>query len=197
MEKAQIKQNCEVKSIGFKLFVALVVSIQFPINMVITYFYGTYIEIILCMLSFFCLRYNFPKTYHSNTLLRCMTTTAIIFWIANIYMAVVGINISILVNIIVGLVIGYVAYLYQDYIDLKSRNKKVKHNRDKIIELLNGNVSKENIFDYCKSHGIKEEVGQTIDYFLRMTIEDVCKKEFLTETAVKKRIKHFIESANY
>ena len=193
MEKAQIKQNCEVKSIGFKLFVALVVSIQFPINMVITYFYGTYIEIILCMLAFFCLRYNFPKTYHSNTLLRCMTTTAIIFWTANIYMVVVGINISILVNIIVGLVIGYVAYLYQDYIDLKSRNKKIKHNRDKIIELLNGDVSQEHIFDYCKSRGIKDEVADTIDLFLHNKIEDVCEILDISDTTLKRRIKLFLK----
>lgn len=193
MEKTQEKQSCETKSIGFKLFVALVVSIQFPINMLITYFYGTYIEIILCMVSFFCLRYTFPKTYHSNTLLRCMTTTAIIFWIANIYMVVIGINISILVNIIVGLLIGYVAYIYQDYIDLKSRNKKFKHNRDKIIELLDGDVSQEHIFDYCKSKGIKDEVADTIDLFLHNKIEDVCEILDISDTTLKRRIKLFLK----
>jgi hypothetical protein len=122
-----------------------------------------------------------------------MTTTAIIFWTANIYMAVVGINISILVNIIVGLVIGYVAYLYQDYIDLKSRNKKVKHNRDKIIELLNGDVSQEHIFDYCKSKGIKDEVADTIDLFLHNKIEDVCEILDISDTTLKRRIKLFLK----
>lgn len=193
MEKAQEKQSCENKGLGFKLFVTLVVSIQFPINMLITYFYGTYIEIILCMLSFFSLRYTFPKTYHSNTLLRCMTTTAIIFWIANIYMVVIGINISILVNIIVGLLIGYVAYIYQDYIDLKSRNKKFKHNRDKIIELLDGDVSQEHIFDYCKSKGIKDEVADTIDLFLHNKISDVCEILDISDTTLKRRIKLFMK----
>lgn len=197
MEKAQEQQNDKSKKLGFEIFRICVVSIQFPINMIITYFYGTYFEIIICMLSFISLRYTFPKTYHSKKLSNCMTTTAMMFWVANIYMIVIGINVSIFTNVLIGLILGYLTYLVQDYIDLKYRNKKFKHNRDKIIELLNGDVSKENIFDYCKSHGIKEEVGQTIDYFLRMTIEDVCKKEFLTETAVKKRIKHFIESANY
>ena len=148
------------------------------------------------MLSFISLRYTFPKTYHEKKFIsKCMATTAIIFWVANIYMIVIGKNISILINVLVGLLIGYLAYLYQDYIDLKERNKKIKHNRDKIIEILNGDVSLENILNVCKRNGIKEEVGKTIDKFLKMTIEKVCQEEFLTETAIKKRIKHFIESA--
>lgn len=192
MEKTQEKQNG--KSLGFRIFTIFIVAIQFPINMVITFFYGTYIEIITCMLSFISLRYTFPKTYHEKKFIsKCMATTAIIFWVANIYMIVIGRNISILINVLVGLLIGYLAYLYQDYIDLKERNKKIKHNRDKIIEILNGDVSLENILNTCKRNGIKEEVGKTIDKFLKMTIEKVCQEEFLTETAIKKRIKHFIE----
>ena len=197
MEKAQEQQNDKSKKLGFEIFRICVVSIQFPINMIITYFYGTYFEIIICMLSFISLRYTFPKTYHSNKLSKCMTTTAIMFWLANAYMIIIGVNVSILINVLIGLLLGYLAYIIQDYIDLKYRNKKLKHNRDKIIELLNGDVSLENILNFCKSHGVKEEVGKTIDNFLKMTIEDVCKKEYLTETAIKKRIKHFIESANY
>ena len=196
MEETQKKQSSKSESLGFKIFKTLVVSIQFPINMVITYLYGTFIEIIICMLSFRSLRYTFPKTHHCNKLSKCMTTTALIFWVANIYMIVIGRNISILINVLVGLLIGYLAYLYQDYIDLKERNKKIKHNRDKIIEILNGDVSSENIKNYCKSHGIKEEIATTVDNFLKMTIDKVCAKEFLTETAIKKRIKHFIESAS-
>lgn len=190
MEKTQEKQ------IGFIIFKIFIIAIQIPINMVLTYFYNTYLEIIICMFAFQSLRYMFPKTYHSNGLLKCMATTAIIFWIANIYMIFVGKNISILTNVIIGFLIGYFAYLYQDYKDLKIRNKKIKHNRDKIIDILNGEVSLENILNYCKSHGIKEEVGKTVDKFLRMTIDKVCEQEYLTETAIKKRIKHFIESAN-
>lgn len=190
MEKTQEKQ------IGFTIFKIFIIAIQIPINMVLSYFYKTYLEIIICMVSFQCLRYMFPKTYHSNGLLKCMTTTAIIFWIANIYMIFMGKNISILANVIIGFLIGYLAYLYQDYKDLKFRNKKTKHNRDKIIDILNGEVSLDNILNYCKNHGIKEEVGKTVDKFLVMTIDKVCEQEYLTENAVKKRIKHFIESAS-
>lgn len=197
MEETQSQQNGKSKRLGFEIFRVCVVGIQFPINMIITYFYATYFEIIICMLSFISLRYTFPKTYHSKKLSSCMTTTAVMFWTANIYMIVIGINVSILINVLIGLILGYLTYLAQDYIDLKTRNKKIKHNRDKIIEILNGDVSLENILNFCKSHGVKEEVGKTIDNFLKMTIEDVCKKEYLTETAIKKRIKHFIESANY
>lgn len=196
MEKTQTKQNDQSKKIDFEIFKIFVISIQFPINMLISYFYGTYIEIIICMLSFLSLRYTFPKTYHSKKLSKCMTTTAIMFWLANIYMIVVGIHVSILINVLIGLLLGYLAYIIQDYIDLKTRNNKIKHNRDKIIEILNGDVSLENIKNYCKSHGVKEEIATTIDNFLKMTIEKVCAKEFLTENAIKKRIKHFIESAS-
>ena len=197
MEKTQEKQNDQSKKLGFEIFKIFVVTIQFPINMLITYFYGTYVEIIICMLSFLSLRYTFPKTYHANKLSKCMITTAIMFWIANIYMIIIGVNFSILTNVLTGFLLGYLAYLVQDYIDLKTRNNKIKHNRDKIIEILNGDVSLESILNYCKQNGIKEEVGKTVDKFLRMTIDKVCQEEYLTETAIKKRIKHFIESANY
>lgn len=190
MEKTQKKQ------IGFTIFRIFIVTIQIPINMFLTYFYNTYVEIAICMLSFQAFRNMFPKTYHSNGLLKCIVMTAIIFWTANIYMIFIGRNISILVNVIVGFLIGYLAYLYQDYKDLKDRNKKIKHNRDKIIDILGTDVSLDNILQYCKKNGIKEEVGITVEKFLRMTIEKVCEQEYLTENAVKKRIKRFIESAS-
>lgn len=190
MEKTQKKQ------IGFTIFRIFIVTIQIPINMFLTYFYNTYVEIAICMLSFQVFRNMFPKTYHSNGLLKCIAMTAIIFWTANIYMIFIGRNISILVNVIIGFLIGYLAYLYQDYKDLKDRNKKIKHNRDKIIDILGTDVSLDNILQYCKKNGIKEEVGITVEKFLRMTIEKVCEQEYLTENAVKKRIKRFIESAS-
>lgn len=190
MEKTQKKQ------IGFTIFRIFIVTIQIPINMFLTYFYNTYVEIAICMLSFQVFRHMFPKTYHSNGLLKCIAMTAIIFWTANIYMIFIGRNISILVNVIIGFLIGYLAYLYQDYKDLKDRNKKIKHNRDKIIDILGTDVSLDNILQYCKKNGIKEEVGITVEKFLRMTIEKVCEQEYLTENAVKKRIKRFIESAS-
>lgn len=193
MEKTQSQQNDQSKKLGFEIFKIFIVSIQFPINMIITYFYGTYLEIIICMLSFISLRYMFPKTYHSNKLSKCMTTTAIMFWLANAYMIVIGINVSILINVLIGLLLGYLAYLIQDYIDLKYRNKKFKHNRDKIIELLNGDVSQEHIFDYCKSRGIKDEVADTIDLFLHNKIDDVCEILEISDTTLKRRIKLFLK----
>lgn len=193
MEKAQEQQNDKSKKLGFEIFRICVVSIQFPINMIITYFYGTYFEIIICMLSFISLRYTFPKTYHSKKLSNCMTTTAMMFWVANIYMIVIGINVSIFTNVLIGLILGYLTYLVQDYIDLKYRNKKFKHNRDKIIELLNGDVSQDHIFDYCKSNGIKDEVADTIDLFLHNKINDVCEILDISDTTLKRRIKLFLK----
>lgn len=193
MEKAQEQQNDKSKKLGFEIFRICVVSIQFPINMIITYFYGTYFEIIICMLSFISLRYTFPKTYHSKKLSNCMTTTAMMFWVANIYMIVIGINVSIFTNVLIGLILGYLTYLVQDYIDLKNRNKKFKHNRDKIIELLNGDVSQDHIFDYCKSNGIKDEVADTIDLFLHNKINDVCEILDISDTTLKRRIKLFLK----
>lgn len=194
MEKAQSKQNDKSKKLGFEIFKFLVVSIQIPINMVLTFFYGTYLEIIICMASFMSLRYCFPKTYHCNTLFKCMSTTAVIFWIANIYMIAIGIHISILINILVGLLIGYILYLVQDYIDLKSTKKKIKHNRDKIIELLKGDASLDNIKYVCKTHGMLEETAIIIDDFLKKTLEQVCYDRNYSATAIKKKIRKFIES---
>ena len=194
MEKTQEKQSCK-SSFGLKVFKILVIGIQFPINMVITFLYGTYIEIITCMLSFILSRYTYPKTYHEEkSISRCMKITAGIFWVCNIYMIVIGVNISVLINVIVGVLIGYLAYLVQDYLELKEKKKKIKHNRDKIIELLKGDVSLDNIKYVCKTHGMLEETAIIIDDFLKKTLEQVCYDRNYSVTAIKKKIRKFIDS---
>ena len=193
MEKAQNKQSSKIGLTIFKIFI---VTIQIPINMVLTYFYSTYIEIIICMLAFQSLRYMFPKTYHSNGLLKCMGMTAVIFWTCNIYMIVVGRNVSILINVLIGFLISYIAYLVQDYIDLKERNKKVKSNRDKIIELLNGDTSQDNIFLLCRNSGLKDDVANSVDLFLTNTLEETAEILEVDVRTIQRRIKKFIEECS-
>lgn len=193
MEKAQNKQSSKIGLTIFKIFI---VTIQIPINMVLTYFYNTYIEIIICMLAFQSLRYMFPKTYHSNGLLKCMGMTAVIFWTCNIYMIVVGRNVSILINVLIGFLISYIAYLVQDYIDLKERNKKVKSNRDKIIELLSGDTSQDNIFLLCRNCGLKDDVANSVDLFLTNTLEETAEILEVDVRTIQRRIKKFIEECS-
>lgn len=193
MEKAQQKQSSKI---GLTIFKVFIVAIQIPINMVLTYFYNTYVEIIICMLAFQSLRYMFPKTYHSNGLLKCMGMTTIIFWTCNVYMIIVGRNVSILINVLIGFVISYLAYIVQDYIDLKERNKKVKSNRDKIIELLNGDTSQDNIFLLCRNNGLKDDVANSVDLFLTNTLEETSEILEVDVRTIQRRIKKFIEECS-
>ena len=106
-----------------------------------------------------------------------------------------GENISIYSSVLVSFILCLNLYVI-DYIAERLKPNIIKHNRDKIIEILDGDTSKQHILEYCKRNGIREDVGETVDLFLRKTINDVCEEQYLSETAVKKRIRVFIEKRN-
>lgn len=69
-----------------------------------------------------------------------------------------------------------------------------KTKRQIIIDMLDNNVSKENILLYCKKKGLKNEIAETIDIFLKYSIKVSCSKLFISESTLKYRINKFIQS---
>lgn len=179
--------------IGFYIYKCKWYSFAFGTFIIASVLTGKVFETFFILIGYRFFRYVFPSTLHLDIVKECIITNTILitFMILSTFNIHVSIYFSLIYTFIVCLILYVINYIIQI-----TNPKKIKHNRDKIIDILNGQVSLENILEFCKSHGIKEEVGKTVDKFLTMTIDKVCEQEYLTETAIKKRIKHFIENAS-
>jgi hypothetical protein len=148
-------------------------------------------ELVLILACFFVNKAIYGKPLHFSDNFLCLGVSLILFYVA--INSALTLKLSIIASVIIGVLCGcftsYIAtYLYDE-------NKKLS-NRQKIINILEGDVSKDNILAYCRKNGIREDVCNTINSFLNKTINDVCEEQYLSENAVKKRIKLFIESAS-
>lgn len=191
MDKTQTQQ--EKVSIGFRIYQAIIIITQIVLNMLITYFTKTYVEVIIAMISFITFRYDFPKTYHCSSISRCMLTTSIIFWFVAILTTQINIQISIFYQVCLGVLIGFCAYVYTEFKD-KTNFTTIQNKRKTIIKLLDYNTSKDNIYLYCNEHGLKEYIGDTIHTYLKYSIKDTCDKMYISDNTLKYRINKFIKS---
>lgn len=156
-------------------------------------FTGKIFELVVLFTSFVLFRYVFPSTLHLDEFEECIVCSIIL--LSGALVISFSENISIYSSVLVSFILCLKLYVI-DYIAERLKPKIQKHNRDRIIMVLNGDTSKEHILEYCKRNGILEEVGETVDLFLRKKLTDVCKEQYLCETAVKKRIRLFIENGS-
>lgn len=152
-----------------------------------------FIESIIFLVGFKFFRYIFPSTLHLDKFKECL--------ISSILLLICGIsiclqkNISIYSSLLLSFLLCLMLYLI-NYIIVLISPKKEKHNRDKIIEILNSNTSQEHIFEYCRNKGLKQNIADSIDLFLNNTIQETSEILNVDISTIKRRINTFIESAN-
>lgn len=148
-------------------------------------------ELGLILVCFFVNKAIYGKPLHFRDNFLCLGVSLVLFYVA--IKSAFTLELSIMANVMIGVMCGCLTSYIATY--LYNENKKLS-NRQKIINILNGDTSKKNILEYCRNNGIKEDVAYTIDAFLNKTINTVCDEQYLSENAVKKRIRLFIESAS-
>lgn len=148
-------------------------------------------ELGLILVCFFINKAIYGKPLHFRDNFLCLGVSLALFYVA--IKSAFTLELSIMANVMIGVMCGCLTSYIATY--LYNENKKLS-NRQKIINILDGNVTKDNILHYCRNNGIKEDVVNTIDAFLNKTINEICEEQYLTENAVKKRIRLFIESAS-
>lgn len=195
MQKTSIKEKIfrKVDKIGFFLYRYSIVVIQVPLNMLVAFLNGTEVEIIIAMISFLSLRYDFPTTYHCENVSRCMMTTSIIFWIASLILSQINIQISLFFHILIGVSIGFMAYIVQSLIEL-NEDGNTKDRRKRILKRLDNNTNKDYIIEYCNNRGFKKEIADTIHTYLSNSIDETCDKLYISPNALAYRINIFLES---
>lgn len=154
---------------------------------------GKVFELIVLFSSFVLFRYVFPSTLHFDNFEKACITSSIVL-LSGALIVSWHKDISIYSTVLVSFILCLSLYVI-DYVASLIKPKLFKHNRDKIVEILKGDVSKEHILEHCKKIGVLEEVGETVNAFLKKTISEVCAEQYLCETAVKKRVRLFIEKS--
>lgn len=93
----------------------IVAVLLFPV----AYFTEKYIEACFQIIALFALRYKFPKTYHSETTMRCTFLTLSIGYLA--IPRVLPTNVALFGAVFVSFVIAFLSWLAQEFIDRKER----------------------------------------------------------------------------
>ena len=70
----------------------------------------------------------------------------------------------------------------------------MKHTRNKIIQLLDRDTSREHIFQVCRNNGLLQETAKVVDLFLSMTMEEVAEELDIDVRTVQRRVNRFIET---
>ena len=168
----------------FRLFQFSLYAIFFICVYLLSLFLGRVLELTLILASYFALRYTFVKTWHARSTLKCIITSIMVFWIAELF--VIPKEISILCSVMFGYLISYGLYLIQDYIDLKYPSTDLYDLTEEKLELL---VKKYKLSDLAKTR-LKMRY---IDKMTCQKIADIENVELATiEThfsRIKKRLK--------
>ena len=129
--------------------------------------YGKYIECVILLIAFVSLRYCFPTTYHSKSFWMCLLWSIMIFVVA--LPQVLPISISLLCGIIVGLLVDFILYKIQEYVDLKSFY--IKHTTFNLET-----ANEEQIIELCKILKYKKT---KIDLAIKFFVEKLSNKQVL------------------
>lgn len=193
--------------LSFRIKKVLVNLGAYLLVLIPAYFGNKILEVSVAIWVFALIRNSFPKTYHADTIepnprraIRlCVESSIILFCL--IQPMLVSVNISILVNAIVGVGLGYASYVLEDYLELKILKKQekekeaIKSKREIVIGILGNDTSQEHIFDFCRSKGIKEKVADTVDLYLSNTLQEVSELLGVDISTIKRRIETFIQKS--
>lgn len=130
----------------FRLFQFSLYAIFFISVYLLGFILGKELELTLILISYFSLRYTFVKTWHAKTTMKCITTSIIVFWIAESF--VLPTEISILCSVVFGFLITYGLYILQDYLELKNPPITLNNLTEERLELL---VKKYNLTELAKN----------------------------------------------
>ena len=137
-DRAQDVEN----ELGYKIFIIILSIFQYTVVGTACYFVNNVVlEYIIVTISFFTLRSVFGKSYHVNSIIKC-TTLSIIVFISTTRLTL-PLEVSILFNIVLGLVVAYMMYVMYHYVKYTNaqgitlERGMTKHDLDTLCEYYN------------------------------------------------------------
>ena len=152
--------------------------------------FDKYIEAVCYLTAFFSLRYKFPKTYHSDSIVICMTCTISMFCLSIIICP--PIYMYLLVSILFGLLCSFILWFIKDRQDLVeykkysesfkleiatkeqivSRCKMLRYKADKIelaVMFFVDKLTNKQVYDYMCKNNMYVEYDTIATYRYRMS----------------------------
>lgn len=148
-------------------------------------------EMIFLVVCFMCNKSIYGTPLHFRDNIKCLVISLFTFYVAG--SCTIGFGTSILVSIIIGVACGSITSYVATYLLKEEMKKETK--RSQIIKILGNDLSKEHIFEYCRSVGLKENIAKTINSYLSNTLQGTSDELYIDLATVKRRIDKFIESA--
>lgn len=169
------------KLIGYGLFLLVV--------LIYALLLGKLEEVIPMIISYTMSRDIFENQLHYETTSKCLKVSMIFFIISVSFL--LDINISLLQNLIIGILINFIGYL----ITLQEIKSVKITKRKQIISILGkDNLDEESIEKHCVANGIPK-LSETIYLFLNNTLEETSEILEIDITTVKRRINKFIKES--
>ena len=143
-----------------------------------------HIEAFFILLSYALLRYRFPKTFHHPNTYWCVFWSIFAFWLCIV--AVLPLRYSILSCVVVALLLCYILFKIQDYVDAKKELEEIDH---KPFDLKT--CTKEELIQRCKELNISSQSTQiAVAYFIdkNKSIYDIARENCIEYESARKRI---------
>lgn len=144
-----------------------------------------HIEAIFLFVTYVCVRYRFPKTFHHKNTYWCVFWSILSFWLC--ILTILPIHLSILSSVVVGLLLCYILYKVQDAIDIKEENARLKEEINTKKEFSLYSCSREEFETYCLEHKVRRDRIEYVWDILRSTasVNELADKYFVEPQTIK------------
>lgn len=137
------------------------------------------------LFAIYCvIRYKFPKTFHHPNAYWCVFWSVLSFWLC--ILSILPLRLSIFSSIVVALILCFVLYKVQDYIDIKKKSQE----QLKVFSL--DTCTKDELLDRCREKQLSPNSTQiAIAYFIdkNKSIYDIANKYGIEYDSARIRIK--------
>lgn len=188
----KLKLNLKLK-ILFEMYTEVIISYAIIILGIffIGFIFNKSLESLFMLISYFIFRKSFPKELHRKSTIDCIKLSLFIFFIA--ISTVLPVRLSYIFSIISGMLICYITYRIQDYLDYIVIPKSRESKRNKVIKKLGkDNLDEESIENFCVTLGMPE-LSETVYLFINNKLEDTAEILGVQESTITRRINKFLK----
>lgn len=129
--------------------------------------FDKYAEAVCFLIAFFTLRYKFDKTYHSDSIVVCMTMTISMFTISVI--VCLPIYTSLFFSIFLAYIDCFILWFIRDWKDHKMLAEKLQTEINELLAKISHKdiytMDKDELYNHCRNCGLSEEECR-IAYFV-------------------------------
>ncbi len=146
-----------------------------------------HIEAVFLLVLYGFIRYKFPKTFHHHNTYWCVFWSIVSMWLCIV--ASLPLQYSILSTVIVAIILCFILYKIQDYVDVRAELAEVTVPMSKPFDV--STCTREEMIARCRKVGLsKDSTDIAIAYFVEksMSLWDIAEKYNIEYDSAKLRV---------